>query len=263
MINYDYLSCTDYNGTTKMLDMFPSELPSVTDTKLALASTDASDSKLVHVHKASAASNEFVKGDGTGLTISALFLLMHPVGSIFMTTEATNPSETYGGTWVAWGAGRVPVGVDSTDEAFNTSGKTGGSKADVAAHTHKLNFNSVTGESGEHDHPIDTYVAKDRTSIENAYAPWTEVKDAGTPSPSLPYLVFGYDEEIRRVRLKNGTAYSYPNYLKITDLTTVFETVDTGKHVHDLNAPSTTESYGVENGNLQPYITCYMWKRIA
>ncbi len=34
----------------------------------------------------------------------------------------------YGGTWVAWGAGRVPVGVNTSDTDFNTVNKTGGSK---------------------------------------------------------------------------------------------------------------------------------------
>ena len=264
MINYDYLSCTDYNGTIKMLDMFPSELPSVKDTKLALASTDASDSKLVHVHKASANSTELVKGDGTGLTISALFLAMHPVGSIFMTTDSTNPGSTYGGTWVAWGAGRVPVGINSTDEDFSTVEQTGGSKTGVAAHTHALAFPETTAEAGKHDHAIDTYVAKDKTSIENAYAPWEDVVDAGTSSPELPYLVFGHDDNVRKVRLSGSYAYNpYDEYSVVSKLTTTFETVAAAAHTHNLNAPEATGSAGTENGNLQPYITCYMWKRIA
>ena len=37
-------------------------------------------------------------------------------------------SAALGGGWVSWGAGRVPVGVDTTQTEFNTVGKTGGAK---------------------------------------------------------------------------------------------------------------------------------------
>ncbi len=47
----------------------------------------------------------------TGRTkIGALFLALHPIGSIYLSTAATNPGSIFGGTWTAWGAGRVPVG---------------------------------------------------------------------------------------------------------------------------------------------------------
>lgn len=35
---------------------------------------------------------------------------MYPVGSIYLSVKNTNPSTYFGGTWVAWGSGRVPVG---------------------------------------------------------------------------------------------------------------------------------------------------------
>ena len=57
-----------------------------------------------------------------------LALLMYPVGAIYMSTSNTNPSSIFGGTWEAWGSGRVPVGVNTNDGDFNTPNKTGGSK---------------------------------------------------------------------------------------------------------------------------------------
>ena len=51
---------------------------------------------------------------------------MYPVGSIYMSTSSTNPSTYFGGTWVAWGSGRVPVGINTSDSNFNTVEKTGG-----------------------------------------------------------------------------------------------------------------------------------------
>lgn len=58
----------------------------------------------------------------------SLIDMFYPVGSIYMSTSSTNPSSFMGGTWVAWGSGRVPVGVDTNDTDFNTVNKTGGEK---------------------------------------------------------------------------------------------------------------------------------------
>ena len=66
----------------------------------------------------------------TNLKLGGISLIdmFYPVGSIYMSTSSTNPSDFMGGTWVAWGSGRVPVGVDTNDTDFNTPNKTGGEK---------------------------------------------------------------------------------------------------------------------------------------
>jgi len=64
---------------------------------------------------------------------------LFPVGSIYTNaTNSTNPGTLLGfGTWVAFGAGRVPVGFDAADPLFDTAEETGGSKdAIVVSHTH-------------------------------------------------------------------------------------------------------------------------------
>lgn len=58
-----------------------------------------------------------------------IFDLIYPVGSIYMSVNSTNPGNLFGGTWVAWGSGRVPVGVNTSDSDFKTPEKTGGSKS--------------------------------------------------------------------------------------------------------------------------------------
>ena len=53
------------------------------------------------------------------------------VGQVIMSTTldtAAKVKAIYGGTWEAWGAGRVPVGVNTSDTDFNAPNKTGGSK---------------------------------------------------------------------------------------------------------------------------------------
>lgn len=133
---------------------------------------------------------------------SAIFLASHPVGYIYMTTDPTNPGMRFGGTWVAWGAGRVPVGVNAADTDFSTVEKTGGEKAhiltevEVAPHRHRQ-VNYWSGGAGS-----------------------STVVTQGLET-SDPRVYGGYD---------------------------VFTESAGGGQAHN---------------NLQPYITCYMWKRVA
>lgn len=52
----------------------------------------------------------------------------YPVGSIYQSTEPTNPATFMGGVWERFGNGRVLVGVDETDADFNAANKQGGEK---------------------------------------------------------------------------------------------------------------------------------------
>jgi hypothetical protein len=64
---------------------------------------------------------------------------LHPVGSIYINAGvATNPATLFGfGTWAAFGAGKVLVGLDSGNAAFDTVEETGGSAdAIVVTHNH-------------------------------------------------------------------------------------------------------------------------------
>lgn len=78
---------------------------------------------------------------------SAAFQGAYPVGSIYMNASvATNPATLFGfGTWVAFGAGRVPVGFDSGNALFSTAGNTGGAAdAIVVSHTHTATVTDPT-----------------------------------------------------------------------------------------------------------------------
>ena len=75
---------------------------------------------------------------------------VYPVGVLYTSVSGTNPNSIFGfGTWVEYGKGRMPVGVDTADSSFKTSGKTGGAK------THKLTTNEMpshrhTGGAGDY-----------------------------------------------------------------------------------------------------------------
>lgn len=125
-----------------------------------------------------------------------LFLLMHRVGDIIFSTSDENPSTIYGGTWVAWGKGQVPVGVDTSDSDFNTVEKTGGEKE------HTL----TVDEMPSHKHDFGQQFAT-TSNLSGSYG---------------YYMIAGTQTDV----IKNTG----------------------GNQPHN---------------NLQPYITCYMWKRIA
>jgi hypothetical protein len=79
----------------------------------------------------------------------SLLNTVYPVGSIYTNaTNSTNPGTLLGfGTWVAFGAGRVPVGFNASDALFNAAEKTGGSKdAIVVSHNHTMQ------NAGSHQH---------------------------------------------------------------------------------------------------------------
>ena len=82
------------------------------------------------------------------------------VGKIIMDTANVNPATYLGfGTWTLWGAGRVPVGVDTTDSDFNSVEKTGGEKkhtmtiAELVEHDHYVFFKD-TGTKGNSESRI-------------------------------------------------------------------------------------------------------------
>lgn len=90
--------------------------------------------------------------------VTATIANAYPVGSIYMNcSNATNPGTLLGfGTWASFGAGRVLIGIDSSDTDFDGAEETGGSKthtlsvAELPAHTHQISgFISRSGHSYE------------------------------------------------------------------------------------------------------------------
>lgn len=85
---------------------------------------------------------------------------IYPVGSIFTTvTPYANSAAVVtaigGTTWVAFGAGKVIIGVDTGDSDFNTVEETGGAKTDshtltiaeMPSHNHSLSPTLNSGSS--------------------------------------------------------------------------------------------------------------------
>ena len=94
----------------------------------------------------------------TAFVIAALQAL-HPIGSIYINAGVTtNPATLLGfGTWTAFGAGRVMVGLNGSDALFDALEETGGSKdATVVSHTHTFSASGTTDGGGAHSHTYDS-----------------------------------------------------------------------------------------------------------
>ncbi len=100
----------------------------------------------------------------TAAPVSGFISLLQawPVGSIYATTSAANPSTLFGGTWAATAVGRFPLGAGTSDASYVT-GSTGG------ASTHQL----IANEMPTHNH---TYI-----DISENVAPFTYDTVSGSP----------------------------------------------------------------------------------
>lgn len=90
---------------------------------------------------------------------------LYPVGSIYMSATISSTAEVeaiFGGTWVEWGAGRVPVGVDTSDSDFDTAEETGGEKthtltiAEMPSHSHHIHGGWGSGSLGNNFFRVDS-----------------------------------------------------------------------------------------------------------
>lgn len=177
---------------------------------------------------------------------------VYPVGSIYMTMNSQNPSALFGGEWVAWGEGRVPVGAGTGVDSNGVS-KTFGPAVTGGEYNHTLS----NAEMPIHRHP-GTLLTYGETLLETSEPKYTE---ANTEMVSRNNDIYSKIGKMHEDYLKNPE-----NINAFVPAGSNFRAGNTG------NAKDVSYSIeGVINGdggdqphnNIQPYITCYMWKRTA
>lgn len=142
-----------------------------------------------------------------------------------MSVNNTNPSSFFGGTWVSWGSGRVPVGVNTSDANFNTVEKTGGASSN--SHTPRGTVNG-------------TVLTVNQIPVHN-HAQYVTVDTAAGSAIRIDYVSDA----------RGAAGQIYPQGA-------VTGNAGGGQaHSHGFTGTATNIS------TLQPYITCYMWKRTA
>lgn len=159
--------------------------------------------------------------------VKAAISAIYPIGSIYMSVNSANPGTYFTGTtWTAWGSGKVPVGVDAADANFNAVEKTGGAST----------------------HTLDTTQIPSHTHTQSAHTHWVSgaANDDGNMSTSGTSNTQDY-----------GLAADAGSYSS-TDVMKAY-----GRYIGNQTAVNQNTGGGAAHNNLQPYITCYMFKRTA
>lgn len=154
-----------------------------------------------------------------------------PIGSVYMGVTPTNPNLLLGGgTWVAWGRGRVVVGVDPADADFDAVEETGGTKSKTLTEDNLPPHSHAHPHTHPHPHTHDPALSTDNFLV---------TSPGGTPNRA------------------NGSNFNASGQ----GSTGQPSTPNTGPP----NEPNTGLGSGMSApfNILQPFITCYMWKRTA
>jgi len=194
----------------------------------------------------------------------------YPIGSIYETTEYSSVLEVQnalGGTWEVYASGKTLIGVDENDSNFNTVNKIGGvssislTTSNLPSHTHSIP--ALTGSAasaGAHQHSIPVLTGT--------------AESAGSHTHALRYADDAGNLNVWGIVWKVSTTTSFG---------TTSATANSGAHTHNIKTnASTTGSNGAHTHNittvanitgssgsgtsftnLSPYITVYMYKRIA
>lgn len=189
---------------------------------------------------------------------------LYPIGSIYITTDNTNPNSSIGGIWEIYASGRQIIGVGNNGITTYNYNSVGGSSVrslgleNLPNHTHSItpvgSIDNVfkgtavtTSSEGSHNHTIQFGSAS------------AEAQGYG-----LRYFSKGVD---------GGCGYC-DRVIVSSNLNTNLNS--SGSHTHTLTPEGTVEStfkgsktitssvgtnanFSIQN----PYITVYMWKRVS
>lgn len=204
--------------------------------------------------------------------------VLYPVGSIYLSTTAANPGVLMGGTWTAWGTGRVPVGVDTSDTDFDAPEKTGGAKTQtltaaqsgLPAHNHTQNAHNHTQNAhghtqDPHSHAVTAhghffYPTTEYHSfrwgndgLTNVYLAGTTMVAGVPPSNELATFQGGATQTQAAATSQTASAGTATN-----QATTATNIAATATNIAS-TAADATASHSIQ----QKFISCYMWKRTA
>ena len=165
------------------------------------------------------------RGGSGGASVSEILNIVHPVGSVYMSVNSTDPSNLFGGTWV-----QIQDKFLLAAGSNYTAGATGGSAS--VSHTHTM---SHTHTEGDLRVPVGAVANEPK---------WIGYQ-ASSLSSRGPSTVTGYSVY--------GTASSADS-----------KTFNHHTRVYGTTAgASNATSSSTAVATLPPYLAVYMWKRTA
>src|SRR3990167_4034975 len=209
-------------------------------------------------------------GAGTNRYITPGYMvnLVYPVGSIYASIVSTNPATLFGfGTWAAFAAGRVLVGLDATDPDFDTSEETGGAKTVAAVGTNSVP--TFTGSAlGTHAHAYTDIVQHTHAvnitdgghnHTQNSH---NHTQDAHSHTQASTTTATGSTSNRLGTNDTSSTAVNTGNATATNQNTTATNQNATATNQAATATNQNTGGDGAHN-NVQPYVVVYLWKRTA
>lgn len=173
----------------------------------------------------------------------------YPIGSIYMSVANASPASFLGGSWLAWGAGRVPLSIGNNGETnYTAPEQTGGSENSVAVHNHTQDSHSHTQSTHLHGVPEHYHTAGSQdsyaTNANGLFRSGSMKGFAGTATTGG--TMQWRDRDVSgNILIKGGSC-------------------TTGGAAPAINGNTAiNNATGIAGGNRMPFITCYMWKRIS
>lgn len=224
-----------------------------------------------------------MSGTSTGITAEADISGAWPVGSVFLSVVSTNPATLLGfGTWSAFAAGRVLIGIDSGDTDFDVVEETGGAKtvaltsAEMPVHTHVQDAHGHVQDTHNHTQNAHTHTQDAHNHTQNAHNhtqnAHTHVitSQTATTGTATSYEHGVLDTSSAEAEVTEVTGSTTPTNIAATATNIAATATNQNATPTNITAIATNQTTvatsqntgsGVAHNNVQPYIVVYMWKR--
>lgn len=178
-------------------------------------------------------------------SLNNILVKMYPIGSIYTSVVETNPANLFGfGTWESLPEGRMLLAQGSNYIAGSTGGEA--THTLTASEMPRHNHYSDTEYAGNHNHTGSTN--------SNGNHSHNLVKNFGNSPDRIgrgSYINKDNSDDIRNIEtLKTTDAGNHSH---------TFTTTDNGNHTHRIKDDGGSQPHN----NMPPYLSVYMWKRIA
>nr|WP_289698176.1 hypothetical protein [Enterocloster clostridioformis] len=232
------------------------------------------------------------------LDAKTLGSLLYPVGSVYISVNATNPGTVFGGTWVQikdqfllaagtkYAAGSTGGSADaiipehthaitaSSASAGAHTHTTSGTAASGGAHTHTVS--GTAASAGAHTHTTSGTAASAGAhthGMGNLYSSGSGSDSAYTMQASRKLTTRNTTSAGAHTHTTSGTAASAGAHTHTVSgtaasagahtHTTSGTAASAGAHTHTVTATAAKTGEAASGKNLPPYLAVYVWKRTA